>query len=356
LSKQKQRVGNASEFGLGYSKPESTLGCQNAFEHAPDILPTKQIFFAFSLLFLLFTTTGATCFPKRSLNEFAPPVIFANTPDVSQISEVLNRTRAIQQLQSNAVSIRSPVFPKLTAKMVWERPRRFRMTGGLSSMTGTDFDLGSNDEIFWMATRQGPQPSLHFARHDQFAMQMERQVLPVSPDWLVEALGIIELDPNTVIGTPYVQAQGLLEIESTVASPIGLYRRTILVDPKSAVVRRVLLRDPSGRLLATALLSDHKSYSTYQVTLPHTVQAQLIPAGGPPIDLTLNIGYYTINDNQGQDPNRWTPPNSAGYQLIDLVGQNVGNVNAVRPAEYQPATLGVPQVSYRGVNDFETVR
>ncbi len=356
MSKQQKpfdRVLTADNF---YQNPTSIMVKVIATEQTTYLPSTKKLLYAFGLLFSLFTTTGATCIPKRSLNEFAPPVIFSNTPDVAQISEVLNRTRAIQQLQSNAVSIRIPDLPKLNAKMVWERPRRFRMTGGLSSMTGTDFDLGSNDEIFWMATRHGPQPSLHFARHDQFALQMERQVLPVSPDWLVEALGVIELDPSTVIGTPYVQAQGLLEIESTVASPIGLYRRTIQVDPKSAVVRRVLLRDPSGRLLATSLLSDHKSYPTYQVTLPHTVQAQLIPAGGPPIDLTLNIGYYTINDNQGQDPNRWTPPNAAGYQLIDLVGQNVGNLNAVRPPEYQPATLGVPQVSYRGVNDFEMVR
>jgi hypothetical protein len=331
------------------------------FNHCAILLPgrsTLRFFIAFGLLFFVFTTTGATCIPKRSVNDFAPPTIFASTPDIWQISEALNRTKVIQQLQSNAVEIRNPNIPRLKAKMVWERPRRFRMTGGVLSANSNDFDLGSNDEIFWMATRHGPgpQPSLHYARHEQFATQMERQILPVSPEWLIEALGIIELDPSSVIGTPHIQAQGLMEIESTIASPIGLYRRTILVDPKSAVVSRVLLRDPNGRLLATSVLSDHKAYSSFQVTLPHKIQAQLIPTGGPPIDLTISVAYYTINDNQGLDPNRWTPPNAAEYNLVDLVQQNIGNSNAVRPPEYQPATLGVPQVSYRGVSDFDPVR
>ncbi len=321
---------------------------------------TSRCSIAFGLLFLVFTTTGATCIPKRSVNEFAPPIIFASTPDIWQICEALNRTRAIQQLQSNAVEIRTPSIPisRLKAKMVWERPRNFRMTGGVLSANSNDFDLGSNNEIFWMATRHGPgpQPSLHYARHEQFATQMERQILPVSPEWLIEALGIIELDPSSVIGTPYIQAEGLMEIESTIVSPIGKYRRTILVHPKSAVVSRVLLRDPNGRLLAKSDLSEHKSYSTFQVTLPHKVQVQLIPTGGPPIDMTINVGYYTINDNQGQDPNRWTPPNPAEYNLVDLVQQNSGTPNAVRPPEYQPATLGVPQVSYRGVSDFDPIR
>ncbi len=106
--------------------------------------------------------------------------------------------------------------------MVWERPRRFRMTGGVSRMTGTEFDLGSNDELFWMATRHGPSPTLYYARHDEFAVQMDRQILPVSPEWLVEAMGIVELDPGTLLGTPRTGADGLVEIESTVASPLAL--------------------------------------------------------------------------------------------------------------------------------------
>jgi hypothetical protein len=305
-------------------------------------------------LSLLFCTTGATCIPKRPISEFQPPQVFSAPPDIVQIAEVINRNRAIQQLESNAVTVRLPDLPALTARMIWERPRRFRMTGGLSRITGTDFDLGSNDEMFWMATRHGPSPSLYYARHDQFAMQLERQILPVSPEWLIEALGIVELDPATVIGTPAIRADGMMEVESTMVSPIGHYRRTLIVDPKSAIVRQVLLRDPSGRLLATSTLSNHRYYSSIQTSLPQQIQAQLIPTGGPPMNLQVDIGFYTINNNQGQDPERWTPPNTAGYSLIDLVQLNSGQPLSMRVPEYQPAAPGFPQVSYRGVPGMDS--
>jgi hypothetical protein len=302
---------------------------------------------------LLFVSSGATCIPKRPISAFAPPTLFQGAPDVQQLLEAINRSRAIVQLQSNAVTIDAEGIPKLSAKMVWERPKRFRMTGGLSSLTGTEFDLGSNDEYFWMSTRRGPSPTVFYARHDQFAAQVDRQILPVSPEWLIEALGVVELDPNTIIGTPHALADGQIEIKSTMESPIGPYRRTIVVDPKSAVIRRVMLQDPSERLIATSSLSNHQYYSSVQVSLPRNVQAQLIPIGGPPIDLTLDVGYYTINDNQGQDPARWAFPDTRGYQAFDLAQRNAGNPFPVRPPEYQPAMPGIPNVSYRGVTGME---
>jgi hypothetical protein len=307
-------------------------------------------------LLLLGSSSGATCTPHRSIREFQPPVIFQQAPDLDQLSEVLNRTRAIHQLQANTLSIRVPDIPPLSARMVWERPRRFRMDGGISRLTGTDFDIGSNDEMFWMATRHGPSPSLYYARHDQFALQLERQILPVSPEWLIEAMGIIDLDPTSVIGQPHPQADGLIEIESTIASALGQYRRTILVDPKLGVVRQLVLRDPSGRLLASSLLSEHQYYPLIQTSLPHKVQTQLVPTGGPPLNLQVDIGFYTINDNQGQDPDRWTPPNSAGYNLVDLVQLNSGQAPSVQLPEYQPAIPTVPQISYRGVDGMDSQR
>ncbi len=223
---------------------------------------------SFWLILFLMVTTGATCMPRKPFNENKLQPVFTSVPDTTQLIEAINRTRAIQQLQSTSVTIRIPDLPTLSAKMAWERPRRFRMTGGVSKLTGTDFDLGSNEELFWMATRHGPSPSLYFARHDQFASQMDRQVLPVSPDWLVEAMGIIEIDPYSIIQTPQQRTDGMWEIETTVPSQLGQYRRTLVVDPTYALVRQVILRDPSGRLLASSTQSNHVKDPIAQVRCP----------------------------------------------------------------------------------------
>jgi len=314
--------------------------------------------FSYSIWLLLafWMTSGATCYQKRNVTDFQPPEVFRAPPDIQQLAEVINRNRGIQQLESNAVSVRLPGVPTLASRILWERPRRFRMTGGLSRLTGTDFDLGSNDEVFWMATRRGPSPVMYVARHDQFESQMNRQILPVSPDWLIEAMGIVELDPSTVVQTPTNRGDGMLEVESLISSQIGSYRRTLVIDPRFATVRQVILRDPSGRMLATSTLSDHQHYPSLQVSLPHHIQVQLMPVGTEPLDLDVVISFYTLNDNQGTDPQRWTIPDSAGYTVKDLVQMNASQTNqlpasAVQFPQYQYAQPQVPQASYRNATE-----
>lgn len=303
-----------------------------------------------AMILLVICSSGATCLPRRAAPENQPPIAFNAPPDLAQLAEVINRTQRITQLESNAVSIRSSGVPTLSARVLWERPLRFRMTGGVSRLTGTDFDLGSNDEAFWMATRHGPAPTLYFARHDQFAQQLTSQILPVSPGWLIEAMGIVSLDPSQVLQPPAPRADGLWEIESAIPQPAGTYRRTLVVDPKTAVVRQVLLRDPTGRLLASSLLSNHQYYESVQVSLPHALKVQLIPSGGPPLELEVDVGYYALNNNQGNDPLRWTMPREPGYTVVDLVQLNQGSPVAVQPPGYAPPQ-GPMMTTFRGPNE-----
>ena len=40
-----------------------------------------------------------------------------------------------------------------------------------------------------------PPPGVYYCRHDQFAAGPARRFVPVEPPWLIEALGIAEIDP-----------------------------------------------------------------------------------------------------------------------------------------------------------------
>ncbi len=83
---------------------------------------------------------------------------------------------------------------------------------------------------------------------------------------------------------------------------------------------------------------------------------QLVPTGGPPLILDIDIGFYTINDTQGQDPDRWTIPNPAGYTVHDLVQMNNGGQNAVQPPQYQPPAPAYPQAAYRTIDGWDNYR
>ena len=299
-------------------------------------------------LVLTFAASGATCMPKRKIPEFQPQPIFTSAPSTDQVLDVLNRSRNIQSLQSNFVTVNPNKMRNLDATLVWQRERRFRVSGGISRMLGNNFDVGSNDEWFWMAVRDGMNPQLYVARHDEFEAQPQRRVLPVSPLWIVEALGVIAVDPQQTIGTPVQRPDGLMEINTAAPSPTGTFTRTIVVDPKFGYTRQLVLRDPSGRLVATANQLEHEYYPSVGMSLPHRVVIQLVPALDPPTEIDITIGKYAVNS---LDPNQVTGyelPHSAGYQVTNLVQFSQGLPQAVTPIQVTPANAP-PTSAFRSV-------
>jgi hypothetical protein len=304
------------------------------------------------IAWILTTSSGATCARRQPIAEFQPPMLFETTPTIEQVAEVLSRSQRIEQLQSNAVSVRLPGLPGLSASMVWQRPRGFRLQGGLNRITGTDFDLGSNEEFFWMATRHGPSPTLLFARHDQFESLPSKPLLPVSPLWMVEALGIVSLDPNSLAAPMQQRADDALEVHTRVPMATGPGLRSLVIDPKYGYPKQIFLRDPTGRLIASATLSQHQLYESVQYSLPHRVELQLTPEGTEPLALQMEVGYYAINNIEGNDPQRWTMPDSRGYTAIDLARLPTQGPGAAVVPTAAPPSPTVPEVSYRGMENI----
>lgn len=290
-------------------------------------------------------SSGAACISRRTIDEFAPPVVFDTVPSLPQLAEVVNRTDRIYALSSFPVTVRMEGVPPLSGSLEWKRERNFRMRGGLSRLTGTDFDVGSNDQIFWMASRHDARPTIYYAAHDRFAQQLNRQILPVSPLWIIEALGILTIDPDLVTATPQEGPDGLIRVVSNVPSPVGNYQRTLHVHPRSGIVTQVLLNDPQGNLLANAYLSDHQYYAAVQASLPHRSQIQLMPVGAEPLSLAVEIGFYRINEEANVDMATFQAPPAEGFTTIDIASLNLGLSSAVIQPEYQASERPRPGVN-----------
>lgn len=301
-----------------------------------------------TVCFVLFVSGGATCIPRRNISDFQPTPVFDTPPTLEQIAEVLNRSRGIQSLQSNSVSVMLNNERSINANMTWARPKKFRMTASVAGIAG--FDLGSNEEVFWMTVRNfATTPTMFFARHDEFESQVHRQVLPVSPVWLIEALGVNDLDLAQVYQTPVARPNGLIEIASAVPSPIGYYQRTLVVDPKFGFCREVFLKDPSGRLVASAYQSKHQYYPSVQTSLPHAVKVQLKPMGEEDMELDITISAYVVNGLSPEGMTQFTMPDRSSYQSVDLTRFNQGSSQAIAPPVVAPPQPTVPRNGYRGV-------
>jgi hypothetical protein len=276
------------------------------------------------MLATLFVTSGATCAKRRPLkNEFLPPVVFESTPTLQELAEQVNHSLQIQRLGSNTLTISSPeITTKLSGTFTWERPHNFTLEAYPGTRAfGVVLAAGSNPDMFWLQTQYPSPPTIYFARHNDFeGMPGPRMVLPVSPLWLREALGVVEFDPQGVHEQPRLRADGKLEVASYIPAPRGAYKRVLVMSPKTATIEQTRLHDHTGKLVAIAQQSDHQYYSAIDWSLPHNVIVQLHPDSGPSMSFTIEVGRFMLNADASSA--QFSPPDATGLSTVNLAEIN----------------------------------
>jgi hypothetical protein len=236
------------------------------------------------------------------------------TPTVGQIIDAVNaNTGRVQQLQTTGAHLAIEGVPRLQASLALDRPRRFRLRGN-TSLTGNELDIGSNDEVFWMWARRNEPKAVFYARHDEFKPGTMGGILPVPPTWLIEALGLVTLDPNTAFDGPHASGPGRVELSYVTAGATPLMK-TLVVDDTRGHVLEQRVYDTRGQLLAAAQMSDYRYDSAHAVSLPHVVSVQLPPTQ---LGFTFQIEGYSINALYADPLSLWSMP-----QLSDTPYQNL---------------------------------
>ena len=221
-----------------------------------------------------------------------PPVAFTALPSPAEAIAAVNaNTNRIQSLQSQGATLSIPGAPAITADLAVERPRRLRLKAR-TQLTGPELDLGSNDELFWLWAARMPDPSVFYARHDQFATSRARQMLAVEPAWLVEALGLVEIDPATVLEGPHLAGGDRIQLRTSLNSSGEPYTRLLMLHHRYGWVLEQHLYDPRGQLIASARTSGHEYHPIDGVSLPRRIEVQ-VPQGF--LRLQLDVDRWSIN-------------------------------------------------------------
>ena len=272
------------------------------------------------LILAAVASSGASCSPGwrnpwASLGPPAPSVL-ATGASVPQIIAAVNQNTArIQTYAANNATITVPGMPgpMLQGNIAIERPQRFRLRAG-TALSGPELDLGSNEQLFWFWVKRNVPPALYYTRHDQYMTSAARQVLPVEPSWLMDALGLITLDPNAAYEGPFARSDGSLELRGQVATPSGTMSRVVVVDPTRAWVLEQHLYDPAGKPVASAVAQRHRYDPINQISLPERVA---ITVPGAQLALTLDMGQIVVNQPVG-DGQMFALPVIDGFPAVDL--------------------------------------
>lgn len=320
------------------------------FQHGGGLYTVQLLFFM-----ILFVSGGASCPNRQRLDEvFAPPVVFEQTPSLDELTQHLNQSLRIETLESNNLTVTSPeISVKLRGELVWERPHNFKFSAFAGPIGKWPvLAAGSNDQMFWLQTQMPPPPTLVYANYNEFNSQLgPRKVLPVSPLWLREALGIVELDPTDRHEGPNLRADGKLELVSYIMpSQRGQYRRVLVFDATHGTLEQTLLYEQRHGakevLIAHAAQSEHVYNSSANLSLPHRVDVELRPDGGEALAFTIEVGFYMINEASSYGPGTFAMPDATGLSTYNLVQLNA----AEQPMAATPPTYTqvAPMQSYRG--------
>ncbi len=259
-----------------------------------------------------------------SLPFFAPkpPQVLSRTPTLDDVTATVNgNTARVRSLKVTGARVSSGIVPlPITTDIAIERPQRFRIMAGATLM-GPLVDIGGNDQIYWAWFKSSPQPpSIYYCRQEQFAYSAARRLIPIEPQWLIEAFGLVTFSPHEQHQGPAPVGRGRLEIRTIRPTPNGPFTRLTVVDDRTGLVLEQHLYDPQGKLQLSALTSKYSKDEANGVWLPRQVDFNY-PAMNA--SLKVSMDRVEVNTLGPADANLWQMPEYPGYAPLDVGDPNV---------------------------------
>ncbi|MCC7084898.1 MAG: hypothetical protein IT427_07815 [Pirellulales bacterium] len=296
---------------------------------------------ALAVLASLFATGGASC--RQYVRQYTEPRTLPETATLEQIAEKVNgNTALILSAQSTRATLKADGVPPMGANLAIMPQRRMHLQG---TFVGPRIDMGSNDESFWIWIKDNPQPAVFVCRHDQFARSNARQMIPIEPERLIEALGLAHIDPRLALGPPQVVGANRIEIDSRQPSELGELKKKTIVDGWNGLVLEQHIYDSLGMLLASSFTSRYKHDPTTGAALPRTIEIQWPTAK---MSFKLEVSDWVINQIPSDNTALWAVPHPADYPVVDLADPNIQFVAPGAPAASSPATP--PTISTRALH------
>jgi hypothetical protein len=274
--------------------------------------------------------------PWHQRQQDVPPVLFSTIPPKEELLAALNLPASrVQRIQAQGASVSIAGYPSVPAEFALERPGSFRFRAA-SSLMGPIVDLGSNPEMLWFWTSQSNPPHVYFARHDRLAGSPIRRMLPIDPAMFSEALGLVELAPENVVGEPITAGKERLQLVCRQMTPAGEVTRTLQIHARHGYLLEQQIADAAGRPLLNARLLDQRHYKLDGVTLPHRMELSL-PEGD--LRIQLHVPNYSVNQpfTTGETTFAFPREQLGQYQLVDIADPNF-----VPPGETPPANYASP--------------
>ena len=178
-----------------------------------------------------------------------------------------------------------------------------------------------------------------YCRHDLYPISPVRSLIPIDPDWLIEALGMVEFKPTDQHFGPHRLDDGNWEIVSHSRTPSGQFIKRTVIDSRVGWVIRQELYTPQKELIAVAEATDSRFDRGTGIYYAKRVSVQFQGMNGT---MTIDLGTPTFNRSEPFASSMFDMPTIAGHRAIDLSGPEfLQPRGAVMPTQ-MPNMIGFP--------------
>ena len=182
-------------------------------------------------------------------------------------------------------------------------------------------------------------------------------MLAIEPTWLIDALGVVEIDPATILEDPTLAAGDRVQIKTTMNASAGQFTRLLIVHSKYGWVLEQHLYDQQGQLVASARSSEHEYHPLDGVSLPKRVEVSMPQSQ---MQFQLDVDRWAINQpaQDGQALFELPRTQLADHPFVDLADPNFVPPGGTIPVEQSapPAAQAFQQTDvrqrYRGYNQW----
>ncbi|MEI6240424.1 MAG: hypothetical protein WCR51_08535 [Planctomycetia bacterium] len=293
---------------------------------------TGRLGASFAAIVLAVAASGASCPQVLRGYQVGTMPLPRTLPPQATLDQVIagvhDNTQRVRSYMAPQAVLAARGVPRLSAQVACEPPRRFRLRAQ-TSVTGSELDIGSNDDLFWLWIRRHQPPVMLFCRHDQYAQSSARRLLPLRADWMPELLGLVSFRPEDRHEGPFQLPDGRLEIRSRIAAPDGELLKSTIVDATTGLVVEQHLFTPTGERLASVRTSKHRVDPPSGAALPRFVEVSW-PASG--VDFQLELTSITTNTPSTDPGQLWQMPAYEGYEPVDLADPSVVITPPAAPA------------------------
>jgi hypothetical protein len=319
-----------------YSSP-SKLGNPIQFQQSVTSFLTQRCTIFVIIFILCFATGCETLTRLLSGSVFSkshtpkPPNVLPTEATLNDIITFVNNNNGRKRsfVTTNARILIDSVPIALNSQIVYEYPKKYRAIGVAMALSGNDFDIGSNERLFWVWYKQDPRNAIYYCHHDQYETSLVRENIPIDPNWLIEAMGIVIFQPNEEHQLAGRTTDGHWKVITKRPTPTGTFTKYTTVDRNTACILAQELYNPAGRLVASAESPNHTVDTTQGITYPQTVKLHFYLSGNQQFGMQMTMGQVQFNQSSAFMADTFTMPN-LGTQAIDL-----GTTTIQQPAVQQ---------------------